>query len=226
MHGRSAGRIFALHRLWALCLSASVLVPPTASAQPAQEVQKTTEQVTRRLNLQTNLPTEPERPRMTLSLPPEALWVVIAVALGVLIYTFRDMLAFWGKGLRGSWDADDAARDDAARRTPEVVLGAADELAREGRYVEAMHVLLLQALADMRRRLGEFADSLTSREILRHAKLSPAGQGALRDIVERVELTHFGLRPATAADYRACRASFGALAQALRSGGIHESQAE
>ena len=45
-------------------------------------------------------------------------------------------------------------------RTPEVVLGAADELAAQGRFVEAMHVLLLQALADIRRRLDEeFADS-------------------------------------------------------------------
>jgi hypothetical protein len=188
-------------------------------------VQKIAEQVIRRLDLQSKLPTEPERPRMTLQLPPEVLWVVIAVALVVLLYTFRDMLPFWRRGLRGGWGADDSAPDDATGQRPEVVLGAADELARDGRYVEAMHVLLLQALAEMRRRLGEFADSLTSREILRHARLSPAGAGALRDIVERVERTHFGLRPAAEADYQACRASFGALAQALRAAGAEESRA-
>ncbi len=95
-----------------------------------------------------------------------------------------------------------------------------------GRYVEAMHVLLLQALADMRRRLDEqFADSLTSREILRHTRLSAAGQAALRDIVERVEWTYFGQRPAAEADYQACRASFGTLAQALRADERAESPA-
>ncbi len=76
------------------------------------------------------------------------------------------------------WTADESVPGDAAGRPPEVVLGAADELAAEGRFVEAMHVLLLQALADMRRRLDEqFADSLTSREILRACQAPGRGAG-------------------------------------------------
>jgi hypothetical protein len=210
-----------------LCLLVAFLLPPSAaSAQSAAEVQKIAEQVIRRLDLQTKLPTEPEPPRPApLSLPPEALWVVIALALGVLIYAFSEMLPFRRKGLRGDWSSNEAAPGDTTSRPPEVVLGAADELARGGRYVEAMHVLLLQGLADIRRHLGEhFADSLTSREILRHTRLSAAGRAALADIVERVEWTHFGQRPAAETDYQACRASFGALAQALHAGAGAESQ--
>jgi hypothetical protein len=230
MENGKRGAMFAVSALRAMSILCLVFfspgLPSSASAQSPQEVQKISEQAIRRLDLQTKLPTGPEPQRMTLKLPPEALWVVIVIALGVLIYAFRDMLPFWRTGLRGGWGADETAPGDAAGRAPEVVLGAADELARDGRYVEAMHVLLLQALADMRRRLGEqFADSFTSREILRHTKLSAAGQGALRDIVERVEWTYFGQRPAAEADYQACRASFGALAQALRADERAESRA-
>jgi hypothetical protein len=92
----------------------------------------------------------------------------------------------------------------------------ADELARQGRFVEAMHTLLLQSLADIRLRLDErFADSLTSREILRSARLPERGRAPLREIIARVEWTYFGEHPAEAADYQACRQRFGELAEAL-----------
>jgi hypothetical protein len=82
-----------------------------------------------------------------------------------------------------------------------------------------MHVLLLQGLADIRARLDEqFADSLTSREILRSTKLSDAGRISLRDIINRVEWSYFGEHPAAQPDYAACRASFNALATALHGG--------
>src|SRR5262249_32243015 len=104
----------------------------------------------------------------------------------------------------------------AGAKPPEQVLAAADDLARQGRFVDAMHVLLLQGLADMRRHLGEqFAESFTSREILRSTKLSDAGREPLRDIITRVEWTYFGKHPAEREDYLACRASFDALAHAL-----------
>ncbi|HZC79118.1 MAG TPA: DUF4129 domain-containing protein, partial [Ktedonobacterales bacterium] len=94
-----------------------------------------------------------------------------------------------------------------------------DELAAQGRFVEAMHVLLLQGLAAIRAGLDEeFADSLTSREILRRARLSDPGRASLRDIVNRVEWTYFGQYPAALADYEACRTSFNTLTQALHGG--------
>ena len=80
-------------------------------------------------------------------------------------------------------------------------------------------MLLLQGLDEMRRRLDQrFADSLTSREIMRRAKVSSNARAALRDIVDWVERAYFGGHPAVAEDYAACRKSFAAFAEALKEG--------
>jgi hypothetical protein len=200
------------HSLFTIVLIAGV---PAAAQTPA-EIQKVTQDVIRRLDLQTELPKEAERPRFSIKLPQEFLWLVIALALGVLLYAFSDMIPILRARRRGAWSGDEAIADEVEARAPTQVLGAADDLAAQGRYVEAMHVLLLQALADIRARLDEqFADSLTSREILRSTNLSNAGRTSLRDIVNRVEWSYFGEHPAAHADYVACRTSFSALAQAL-----------
>jgi hypothetical protein len=205
------GSLFAILALVVLCL-------PLA-AQTPQEVKKTAEQVIRKLDLQTTLPREPEKPRFTFQLPAEVLWLVIVVALGVLLYAFRDFIPIWKWGQGGAWTSEEAAPADGEARAPAAVLGAADDLAAEGRFVEAMHVLLLQSLADIRAGLDEqFSDSLTSREILRSTRLSEAGRASLRDIVNRVEWSYFGDYPAALPDYAACRESFNALVQALRGG--------
>jgi hypothetical protein len=211
---------FAIRSLFAIrysLLAVFVLGTP-ASAQNPTEVQTIAEQVIRRLDLQTELPRGPEpRKPVLIKLPEEFLWIVVAIGIGILLYAFRDMIPILRMRPGGAWSGDEDASGDARTRTPAAVLGAADELAAQGRFVEAMHVLLLQGLADIRQRLDEqFADSFTSREILRSTKLSEAGRGPLRDIVDRVELTYFGQRPAALTDYQACRASFNALAQALQ----------
>ena len=219
--------LFALrYSLFAIWLLSPVLCG-SLPAQTPQEVQKTAEQVIRKLDLQTTLPREPEKPRFTFTLPAEVLWLVIIVALGVLLYAFRDFIPIigqWGRG--GTWTPDEAPSDGGETHAPAAVLGAADDLAAEGRFVEAMHVLLLQSLADIRAGLDEqFADSLTSREILRSTRLSAAGRASLQDIVSRVEWTYFGEHPAELPDYVACRASFNALVQTLRGGAAPRSAA-
>lgn len=190
--------------------------PDSLAAQAPQDVPKIAQEAIRRLDLQTELPRGTEQPRFTLQLPAEFLWVVIAIALGVLLYAVRDMLPILRWRQSGTWTAEDAAPGEVEARTPEAVLAAADDLAADGRFVEAMHVLLLQGLAEIRRVLDEqFADSLTSREILHSARLSDTGRASLRDIISRVEWTYFGEHPAEHADYVACRTSFNALARAL-----------
>jgi hypothetical protein len=192
--------------------------PLAAQARP--DPQALAEQAIRRLDLQTELPRRQEpfvRP-WRLTLPPEVLWVVVIIGIGWLLYQFRDTLQAL-LGPDGSWAGEEGGAAEMAARAPEVVLGAADGLAAEGRFVEAMHVLLLQALLAIRRRLEEpFADSMTSREILRSKHLSDELRRPLRDVVGRVEWTYFGEHPAVREDYLACRASFNDLAQALRGG--------
>jgi hypothetical protein len=189
----------------------------SAAAQAERDAQSTAQEAIRRLDLQTEVTREPEPFRIRL--PPELLWVIIAVALGAVLYSFRDMIPLLRARGGESWAEGEEIGADIARRDLTVVLAAADELAREGRYAEAMHVLLLRGLADIRARLDEpFADSLTSREILRSTRLPERARDSLRDVVGRVEWTYFGEYPAGQEDYAACRVSFNALEQALHRG--------
>jgi hypothetical protein len=185
-------------------------------AQTSEQVQKAADEAIHRLDLQTVFPRGPEPSSWHLDLPPETLWIVLAIALGILAYAFRDLIPI----LRaGSGRIAEAKATPPGVTTPggqALVIEAADELAARGRFVEAMHLLLLHGLAHIRQRLDQqFSDSLTSREILYSSNLSEAARASLRDVVGRVELTYFGQRPAGLADYTACRESFNALGRAL-----------
>jgi hypothetical protein len=206
-------------RLVPVLLTLTLLGVPAAAQN--EDPRAAAEQAIRHLGLQTELPRDPEQTPFRIQLPAEAIWLMAAIGLALLLYMFRDMIPAFGFVSRGDLESGEEGIDGAVAKPPEQVLAAADDLARQGRFVDAMHVLLLQGLADIRRHLGEqFADSLTSREILRSTKLSEAGREPLRDIVTRVEWTYFGKHPAEREDYLACRASFDALAHALYGKGV------
>jgi hypothetical protein len=183
-------------------------------------------EIARDLTLQLELPRAAETaPWWHVSLPAELFWLIVivvvaALLIGGFLYLRDEILPLLGttrRRVRGR-EGSDAGGAALAACFSEAMVGA-DELARQGRFIEAMHSLLLEALAELRGRLDEpFADSLTSREILRRAQLTRAAQSALHDIVARVELTHFGRRPADRGDYSACRDSFTALAEAVGAG--------
>jgi hypothetical protein len=199
-----------------LAALAPVVAAGPLAAQTPQLIQKAAEDAIRRLDLQTEFPRGPEPFNWHLDLPPETLWFVIAIALGVLLYAFRDLLPIWRSGARAAWAADETALEETTPGDQAVIIEAADALAARGRFVEAMHMLLLHGLAHIRLRLDQqFSDSLTSREILHGTNLPEAARASLRDVVTRVELTYFGQRAAGLADYTACRESFNALARSL-----------
>jgi hypothetical protein len=216
--GRAAGVTPAICRCIAMLavIAIGVWASPLG-AQAPQDARALAEQAIRRLDLQTELRRQPEQLVKEPSLPPEAVWLAVVVGVGALLYAFRDMIPILRAGRGGAWADDEDRALATGRRAPEIVLGTADDLAAQGRFVEAMHVLLLQALAEIRRRLDEqFADSMTSREILRSDQLSDDLRRPLRDVVNRVEWTYFGEHPAARDDYLACRDSFSALALILR----------
>lgn len=201
-----------------LACATLVLVPTLLGAQTADQAKQASRDVIQRLDLQTELPRpqqEPPPSNWHLRLPQETLWVVAAIALGILLYAFRDLIPAW-RADAGTAQEEEGGAGEATSRSPAVILQAADELATRGRFADAMHVLLLYGLQHIRERLGlQFSDSLTSREILKNKGLPGAARTSLRDVVARVELTYFGLQPAGAAEYAACRASFNALERAL-----------
>jgi hypothetical protein len=198
------------------------LVSTPLFAEPRADVTTAASEAIGHLDLQTELPRNPTpQPKLHVSLPPELLLLPLIIVIASVIYAFRDQLGrlrLLGRG--PEWRAD---RDERSEDLP-VAQGLAatvkaDDLAGQGRFVEAMHLLLLQTLTDLRQCLGvEFADSLTSREILRHAQLSDPNRMLLQDIVARVEWCHFGGYPATPADYVACRQSFDTLLASVHAG--------
>ncbi len=95
---------------------------------------------------------------------------------------------------------------DADRERLEIALSEADLLARQGAHGEALHLLLLYCLNEMRRRFGlGLPPSLTSREILGLSVLPEIRRTGLSVIVSAVEISHFGGRPADETTYRLCR---------------------
>lgn len=98
----------------------------------------------------------------------------------------------------------------AERRTADAgTLAEADRLAAEGRFGEAIHLLLLVALERLRRELGpRVAPALTGREVLGLPALPTAAAEPLSRMVRLSEINHFGGRAAAEPDYVSCRADF------------------
>ncbi len=209
--------------IWSVAAGA-FLLPTAVCAQTTDEIQKAAAATIRELGLQTALPGEPQRNSFgwDFDLPyidfsTWMLWAGLAIGLAIVLYAFRDELPVFGFGRSGKWGSAKAGADDLGQAGGLAQASVSpDDLATNGRHVEAMHLLLLRAIAEIRQRLGEhFADSLTSREILRSARLPDDGRASLRDIINRVELSYFGAYPAAHQDYAACRRSFDALMRVL-----------
>lgn len=209
---------------WASCISTVVfcvvIAANSSAARTPDEINAAKDKALRQLDLQLELPTaeSEESWPWPIRLPPEFILLALLVGLGVVAYQFKDAVPMF-RGRRGREWGDTTVVGDGAPEPPTLAaLTAADELAGQGRFVDAMHLLLLQGLAAIRERLDEpFADSLTSREILRGTRLSDAGKASLRDIVTRVEWSYFGKHPAERGDYEACRARFDELVRVLPS---------
>jgi hypothetical protein len=202
---------------WLVAIGMLVAAAPAAAqTSPAQAARDSI----RTLGLQRELPQDPvEKSSWNIKIPPEVVWAILICGLALVLYAFRDMVPIWRLWPGHGWENPAADQPATLAQEPADVVVAADELERQGRFVEAMHMLLLLSLTEIRRYLGEqFADSLTSREILRGARLSVQGRASLREMVARVEWTYFGGHPATRDDYAACRQSFESLRGALRAG--------
>jgi hypothetical protein len=208
--------------------AAPVVTTPVSRPPPVQAelVEKAAKDSIRSLDLQTEL-TAPEADKPSshpinispIRIPQEALWIVLILAAAVLLFALREELMNLIRPAQTGWEPPAPGAGEVEVSSEADALSSADRLSREGNFVEAMHVLLLHSLAEIRRQLGEqFADSLTSREIVRVARLTMAARGALRDIVGVVERTYFGAYPAAAGDYATCRQNFETLQQALRGG--------
>lgn len=148
------------------------------------------------------------------------LWLSVAVIVVVILMAARDNWRQAGRTRR--MESEEAPEMRAAETTQaalrmDLSQDEADELARRGLFAEAMHVLLLRSVSEMRRRLDlSIAASLTSREILGRISLPPEGRSGFADIIGRVEVSYFGPYQPGADEYLACRRSFERLTGTLR----------
>ena len=143
-------------------------------------------------------------------------YISLAVIAIVIIKTWRDNLWSSSRAQRfGQNIAEIVPTDMVAERMGKAQVEA-DELARQGRYAEAMHTMLLRCVDELHNKLRvSIAVSLTSREILHHVKLPSEGRDHFADIINRVEISFFGGRRPVVDDYIACRSSYDSLTDAL-----------
>jgi hypothetical protein len=89
------------------------------------------------------------------------------------------------------------------------LLDEADRLAREGRYGEAVRVLLHRSIEDMDEAYpATIMPSMTSREISLLRYLSTQGRATFVRIAQAVEATLFAERMLTAAEFADCRKAY------------------
>ena len=206
-----------------------VCAASSGPAEPvtAEQARTTLRDAVRRLDLQTELPVEkniyPENRAVEppdINLSAEAarivLWAAAIITLVIILMTLRDNL--WSSSRRRplSENPEEAAPEAMTARMDKAQDNA-DVLAARGGFAEAMHLLLLQSVGELRLRLGiAIAASLTSREILLRVGLGPEGRSAFADIIGRVEISYFGPHLPGKEEYLACRRSFETLTESLR----------
>jgi len=134
----------------------------------------------------------------------EVATAVVAVLLvaGVAALLFGRVARLKREGVSPAW-VDPTSRAGLSRPVP-----AHGRLAEEGRFAEAIHALLLRAMADLSSRTDSAgratSPAKTSREILRSSSLAPELRRALAPLVAAVERAYFGTGLAGLEEYAQC----------------------
>lgn len=93
------------------------------------------------------------------------------------------------------------------------LLSDADALAEQGRYDEAVHLILLRSIGDIDGRLpNTVRPALTARDIAELQRLPAAARPAFARIARVVEASLFGGRAVDRADFTECRQAYEAFA--------------
>lgn len=140
-------------------------------------------------------------------------WLAVAAVIaGLLYFLFGEAIRirFGGRKNPKIKAEDDVLvdiRPDAA--SARSLLDEADALAREGRFAEAVHLLLFRSIEDIQARLeGGVPTSLTAREIAGLGHLPDRAKRALAPIIKVVEHSYFGGQQVDAAGWQHARGSY------------------
>lgn len=137
-----------------------------------------------------------------------------AAVLGILYFLLSQLTGVRLFGRRDATEDETVGDDvlDTGRPNAAVarsLLKEADALAREGRFAEAVHLLLFRSIEEIQtRRAGGLSRALTAREI-GGLKVLPANtRAALQPIISLVERSFFGGREVDEAGWNEARASY------------------
>ena len=138
-------------------------------------------------------------------------WIAIAALVGAILYFIvREVVRHYRRDVPKAAGADDRIMDwrpPVARAR--ALLSDADRLAAEGRFAEAVHLLLFRSIEDIdAKRPNAVKPALTSRDILDLTGLPAVARKALSRLVATVEWSFFGGRPVEAQDFAACRRAY------------------
>lgn len=144
------------------------------------------------------------------------LWVAAALLAAFLLYHFVPAFRRWVDDLPFLRKAgDDGAADDiglAEAGAARALLAEADALAAEGRFSEAVHLLLYRSVEDIEgRRPGLVKPAMTSRELSEARDLPSVARDAFSRIARAVEISLFGGRSIDAGAWDQCRSAYAEL---------------
>lgn len=135
-----------------------------------------------------------------------------ALVVAVLWFIARELIRIRMPDRTRSLDLE----DDGWRPAPAAALALlsdADALAAEGRFAEAVHLLLLRSINDIDGRLpNTVRPALTARDIAGLSRLPAAARPAFDRIARVVESSLFGGRPVDRAAFVDCRQAYEAFA--------------
>jgi hypothetical protein len=135
---------------------------------------------------------------------------VILAAILIVVFIAREVLSARRQARARPPTPADWRPDEGAARA---LLEAADRLAAEGRYGEALHLLLFRSIEELvGRRPGVVRPALTSRDIAALGAMPEGPRSAFTRIAERVEMSFFGGRPTGAAEFAAARGDYESFA--------------
>jgi hypothetical protein len=137
-------------------------------------------------------------------------WAAIALLVALILYFIaRELLRHYRKEASGK-TADDVVPDwRPAVARARALLSDADRLAAEGRYAEAIHLLLFRSIEEIdAKRPHAVKPALTSRDILDLEALPSVARQSLSRLVTAVEWSFFGGRTVGPADFSACRRAY------------------
>lgn len=142
--------------------------------------------------------------------------LVRLVGVGVAVLAVLLFAAWLARRLTEGGDSGSSSEGVSTPTLDAGPLLDAEALAAQGRYGEAIHLLLLRTFEVLARRMGSrLAPGMTAREAVARLTLPGSARPALAELVDAAETTTFAGRSASESDYLRCAERFGVLKSAL-----------